>query len=177
MRRRHAGFTLIEAVIAMSAVSLLAGIAVPALQDAAEAGRSGAAKGHLHEAWLSAVSHAANAGSEVVLCPGDATGCRASLDWSGGWITYADINGNRTRDAHEPLLSQAGPLGGKVHLRSTSGRTGWCPAQWLKRRQQHYRTLCDAAGGCGQHDRGRQYRPAARRNTYGCSAQACMQAM
>ncbi len=123
MRRRHEGFTLIEVVIALCVTSILAGIAVPALQDAAEAGRSGAAKGHLYESWLSAVSHAANTGSEVVLCPGDATGCRASTDWSSGWVTYADINGNRARDAHEPILSLAGPVGGKVHLRSTSGRT------------------------------------------------------
>ena len=123
MRHRNAGFTLIEAVIAMSVASILAGIAVPALRDAAEAARSGATKGALVESWMSSVVHAANTGSEVVLCPGDAGGCRDSIDWSLGWIAYADIDGDRQRSANETLLKSAGPLGGKVHLRSTTGRT------------------------------------------------------
>jgi type IV fimbrial biogenesis protein FimT len=69
------------------------------------------------------VSHAAAAGSEVVLCPGDANGCRSGIDWSGGWIVFADIDGNRNRGANETLLKSIDPLPDKVHLRSTSGRT------------------------------------------------------
>lgn len=120
---RNAGFTLIEAVIAMAVVSILAGIAVPAITDAGEAARSGAVKGELLATWLGGTSHAANTGSEVVLCPGDAAGCRKSVDWSQGWIAFADIDGNRSRGPNETLLNQAEPLGGKVHLRSTVGRT------------------------------------------------------
>lgn len=121
--RCHAGFTLIETVIVMSVVSILAGIALPVLRDAGESARSGAAKGVLLEAWLGAVSHAAAAGSEVVLCPGDVSGCRTSVDWTPGWIAFADLDGNRTRSPNETLLHASGALGGKVHLRSTSGRT------------------------------------------------------
>ncbi|MEO6155151.1 MAG: GspH/FimT family pseudopilin, partial [Thermomonas sp.] len=121
--RRNRGFTLIETVIAMSAVGILAGIALPAFTDAGEAARNGAAKGALLEAWLGGVSHAAATGSEVVLCPGDATGCRGGIDWTGGWIVFADLDGNRTRSPNETLLKTADPLTGKVHLRSTVGRT------------------------------------------------------
>ena len=121
--QRNRGFTLIELTVSLAVAGVLAGIAVPAAQDAAEAARSGAAKAALYEAWLASVAHAANTGSEVVLCPGDAHGCRKSIDWSGGWIAYADIDGNRARGTHEPLVKQAGALGGKVHLRSTTGRT------------------------------------------------------
>jgi len=123
MRHRNAGFTLIEVVAAVAVVSILAGIALPALQDAGEAARSGAAKGTLVESWMASVSHAAATGAEVVLCPGDASGCRDSIDWTHGWIAYADLDGNRTRSPGETLLKQAEPLGGKVHLRSTVGRT------------------------------------------------------
>ncbi|WP_374607456.1 GspH/FimT family pseudopilin [Thermomonas sp.] len=123
MRRRNAGFTLIEAVAAAAVISILAGIALPALQDAGEAARSGAAKGTLFDSWMSSVAHAANTGVEVVLCPGDANGCRDGIDWTHGWIAYADLDGNRTRSPDETLLKQAEPLGGKVHLRSTTGRT------------------------------------------------------
>lgn len=121
--RRLRGFTLIEAVTAMAVLSILAGVAVPALRDAAEATRSGAAKAELLESWLASVAHAASTGSEVVLCPGDASGCRRSIDWSHGWIAFADLDGNRTRGPNETLLKQADPLGGQVHLRSTAGRT------------------------------------------------------
>ena len=123
MSRRNAGFTLIEMVAAMSVVSILAGIAIPAVQDAAEAARSGAAKGTLVESWMTSVAHAANTGSEVVLCPGNAGGCLGGIDWSQGWIAFADIDGDRVRSPNETLLKQAEPLGGKVHLRSTAGRT------------------------------------------------------
>ena len=123
MRRRNAGFTLIEAVISLSVASILAGIALPAVHGVAEAGRSGAAKGTLVESWMVSTSHAANTGSEVVLCPGDAGGCRGGIDWSHGWIAFADLDGDRTRSPRETLLKRAEPLGGKVHLRSTAGRT------------------------------------------------------
>ena len=121
--KRTAGFTLIEAVIAMSVATILAGIAIPALQDAFEAGRSGAAKSSLVESWMVSVAHAANTGTEVVLCPGDASGCRKTTDWSHGWIAFADQDGDRTRSPGETLLKQAAPPGGRVHLRSTVGRT------------------------------------------------------
>ena len=121
--QRSRGFTLIELTASLAVVGILAGIAVPAVQDAAESARSGAAKAALYEAWLASVAHAANTGSEVILCPGDASGCRKSIDWSGGWIAYADIDGNRVRGTHEPLVRQAEALSGKVHLRSTAGRT------------------------------------------------------
>jgi len=123
MALRTSGFTLLELVASVSVVGILAGIAIPAVRDAAEATRSGAATGALLASWMASVSHAANTGAEVVLCPGDAGGCRATTDWSHGWIAFADLDGDRTRSAGETLLREAPALGGEVHLRSTVGRT------------------------------------------------------
>ena len=117
------GITLIEAIVALAVTSLLACIAVPAWSSASEAARSGSAQVAIGTSILAAVSHSSLAGSEVVLCPGDATGCQASLDWSRGWIAYADLDRDGLRDPNETLIKSAGPLGGKVHLRSTAGRT------------------------------------------------------
>ena len=122
MPRTAQGFTLLEALIAMTVVALLACVAVPAWSSAREAAHSSSAQAALLESLLGAISHAALTGSEVVLCPGDAGGCRATTDWSHGWIAFADIDGDRVRDSSDTLLKTIGPLGGKVHLRSTSGR-------------------------------------------------------
>lgn len=117
------GFTLLEALIAMAVVSILACLAIPAWSSAREAAHNGSAQAALLESLLGAISHAALTGSEVVVCPGDAGGCRASIDWSHGWIAFADVDGDRARDPGETLLKAIGPLGGNVHLRSTVGRT------------------------------------------------------
>ena len=121
--RTATGFTLLEAVIAMAVVGILALIAVPAWSNAREAAHNGSARTALVRSLMGAVSHAALTGSEVVLCPGDAGGCRPTSDWSRGWMAFADIDGDGTRDPIDTLLAMVEPLGGKVHLRSTAGRT------------------------------------------------------
>ena len=120
--RNTTGFTLLEAVIAMAVVAVLAATAVPAWSNAREAAHNGSARTALMRSLMGAISHAALTGSEVVLCPGDATGCRSTSDWSHGWVAFADIDGDRVRDPADTLLTTVEPLGGKVHLRSTTGR-------------------------------------------------------
>ncbi len=123
MRRMQTGLTLVEIAVAMTIMAILAGVALPAYQDAREAAYAGAARAALGESLLRAISHAALTGSEVVLCPGDQGGCRASIDWSHGWMVFADLNGDRQRGPGETLLHEQLSLGGEVHLRSTVGRT------------------------------------------------------
>jgi type IV fimbrial biogenesis protein FimT len=123
MPHRIRGFTLVEAVIAMAVMGLLVGAAVPAWSSAMESAHAMSAKAALVETLTRSISHAALAGSEVVLCPGAAGGCRDTVDWSKGWIAYADIDGNRQRGPYETLLQAQPPLAGKAHLRSTIGRT------------------------------------------------------
>jgi type IV fimbrial biogenesis protein FimT len=123
MPRTALGFTLLEALIAMAVVAILACVAVPAWSSAREAAHNGSAQAALLESLLGAISHAALSGSDVVLCPGDTGGCRPTTDWSHGWVAFADIDRDRIRGPSETLLKTMGALGGKVHLRSTSGRT------------------------------------------------------
>lgn len=123
MRRMQTGLSLVEVAVAMIAIAILAGVALPAYQGAREAAYAGAARVALAESLLKAITHAALTGSEVVLCPGDASGCRAGTDWSHGWMAFADLNGDRQRGPGETLLHEQAALGGQVHLRSTVGRT------------------------------------------------------
>ncbi|HZV22221.1 MAG TPA: GspH/FimT family pseudopilin [Luteimonas sp.] len=123
MPHRIRGFTLVEAAIALALISLLVGAAVPAWSGALESAHATSAKVALVDTLTRSISHAALAGSEVVMCPGATDGCRDTIDWSHGWIAYADIDGNRQRGPNETLLQVQPALAGKAHLRSTTGRT------------------------------------------------------
>lgn len=124
MNRREKGFTLMEATIVMSVAAILLAIAVPAWSNAMSAAHNGAARSTLAATLLDAVRHSAVTGAEVVVCPQTATmQCNGSTDWSGGWLAFADLNGNRSRDATETLVRDAAALEGGVRLRSTAGRT------------------------------------------------------
>jgi type IV fimbrial biogenesis protein FimT len=118
-----AGVTVLELMIVVATVAILAAIAVPRYTAAREATHSGAAHQAMVGSLMIAASHAASTGVEVVLCPGAVQACRPSNDWSGGWIVFADLDGDRTHDAYETVLRRVAPLGGRARLRSTVGRT------------------------------------------------------
>ena len=123
MQRLHRGFTLIEASLSLAVVGVLAGIAIPTVTGAISAVHAGSAKSAMVETFSKALTHSTVTGVEVVLCPtsgGDA--CVDTTDWSGGWIAFADLDGNRSRGPGETLLEQQAALTNGAHLRSTSGR-------------------------------------------------------
>jgi type IV fimbrial biogenesis protein FimT len=121
--RAH-GFTLLEALIVMAVVTLLLGLAVPALGNARAAAHAGAARAALLESLMTASSHAAVTATHVVLCPSrDGTTCSGDPDWSPGWLAFADIDGNRLPGPNETVLRRQPALDGSTRLRSTIGRT------------------------------------------------------
>jgi len=118
------GFTLIEAMTVLAVAAILLLVAIPAWSNAASAAHNGATRAALASTVLDAVRHSALMGAEVVVCPVTTEPqCSGSIDWSGGWIVFADLNGNRMRDPHETVVGQAPALEGGVRLRSTTGRT------------------------------------------------------
>jgi type IV fimbrial biogenesis protein FimT len=124
MPRRIAGFTLLEALAAMAVATVLAAVAIPAWSHARAAANSGSVRAELAASLLDAVNHSAIAGSEVVVCPrSNSEQCTGGIVWDNGWLVFADINGDRVRDANETLLVQTGPIDESVRLRSTPGRT------------------------------------------------------
>lgn len=122
MHRNRLGFTLLEAVIVLLVASVLVAVAVPAVGGALARTRTSAARAMLLSTLSTAIGHAARTGTEVVLCPAAGSDCLDSMDWSGGWIAFADIDGNRRRAARETLVREAGPLHPSVRLHSTRGR-------------------------------------------------------
>ena len=126
MRKDAAGFTLMEALASMAVVAVVAGIAIPSWQAARASAHAGQARTEMLETMMAAVRHSTLAGTEVVLChPADeAVGqCSNTSNWSGGWALFADLNGNRRRDANEPVVHRQSALAGGVKLWTTEGRT------------------------------------------------------
>ncbi|MGN6113286.1 MAG: GspH/FimT family protein [Luteimonas sp.] len=118
----EAGFTLIEAMLALLIACLLLGVAVPAWSSASEAARAVDARGAMQATLDHAMRHAALSGHDVVLCPGAEGACLGIWDWSGGWFSWSDLDGDRVPDPGEPVLRRQAALPGRVHLRSTRGR-------------------------------------------------------
>src|SRR3546814_20616657 len=97
-------------------------IAVPACASLLAQARAASARAALLSSLTQAIRHAAVTGTEVVLCPADGQDCRNSWDWSGGWIAYADIPGNRTHGASETLFHSEPAQGTGVPRLPTKGR-------------------------------------------------------
>ena len=118
------GWTLIELMIVVAVVSMLAGMAAPAVSGGLEAARSGEARAGLLDSLTTAATRAGITGVHAVLCPSnDGASCLDSPDWSEGWLVFMDSNASRDLEGGERVLRIQAPLTGKVRLRSTAGRT------------------------------------------------------
>lgn len=118
------GWTLVELMIVVAVIGTLVGIATPALSGGLEAARAGEARAGLLASLMTAATRAGVTGTHGVLCPSnDGASCLDSPDWSDGWLVFMDNNGTRELEGGERILRIQAPLTGKVHLRSTAGRT------------------------------------------------------
>jgi type IV fimbrial biogenesis protein FimT len=124
MECKQTGFTLIEALIAMTVIAIGLGVAIPAYSNVAAATHTGSARVDLAESLLMALNHSTLTETDVVVCASsDGVDCSGSVDWTQGWIAFADIDENRARGPNETLLRRQPRLEGGTHLRSTAQRT------------------------------------------------------
>jgi len=146
---RPAGFTLIETLIALAVLGLLAALAVPTLSGATAAGHVARERGVLTEALLLALNHSTLSRENVVLCASsDGLSCTGGIDWSAGWIAFADKDADRARDAGDTLLRAQPRLAQGVHLRTSLGRTRvvFQPQGGATAGSNVTFTLCDSRG-------------------------------
>ena len=108
----HAGFTLIEALVAIAIAAIILGIAVPNFQDFMRNTRVTSQTNDFVLALALAKSEAVKRNRPVIVCSSsNSTSCASSVNWHSGWIVYEDSDGDGTVDANE-ILQVRGTLEG-----------------------------------------------------------------
>lgn len=120
-----AGASLIEVVTAMVVVAILASLAAPSMAALVERGRTVATLNQLVSHMHLTRSLAVNQRSDAVLCPSEnGQSCTGGADWSGGWIAFADPDGDHQPGADERVaLHERREATMPVRVYSSSGRT------------------------------------------------------
>ena len=103
--RLHAGFTIIEFMVTIVIAAILLTLVMPATGNLLDRHRVTTATNELHLDLVLARQTAVAETQRVAVCPSaDGATCTGAYRWEHGWIVFSDANGNRDRDAGEPLI-------------------------------------------------------------------------
>lgn len=107
--RTWKGFTLVELMITIAVASVLLGVGIPSLQQFLETNRRAAAVNLLVTSLQQARSTATARGARVVICQASspaACDTAGTKDWSVGWLSFVDSDGDGVVDAGTDELLQ-----------------------------------------------------------------------
>jgi len=119
--RQRAGFTLVEALVALALLAVLTALAAPSLTGVRQRQEL---RGVAEAFWNSLVLARAEAlvrQQRVAICAQSVQGtCDASGPWQRGWLVFVDANRNGQHEQGEPLLQRQGALPPGVSLTGNS---------------------------------------------------------
>lgn len=120
---RQDGFTLVELLAALLLVSILLGAAAPSLGELRAGSAVRAESDRFTEALQRARLLAVTTGHDVTLCPSpDGIDCGRGGDWSPGWISFLDQDGNGERSDDEPVQDRGTPQAAGVRIAGPASR-------------------------------------------------------
>lgn len=119
--RRQLGLTLVELMIVILVAAILAGVALPSLQNFVNANQLVATTDNFASALNLARSEAVKLGTPVALVN---SGGATSQDWSSGWTMFVDQDSNGAQGANEPVVRVGGAQPGGYTLKSSGSLTG-----------------------------------------------------
>jgi type IV fimbrial biogenesis protein FimT len=106
-------FTLVELMVGLAVAAILLGVAIPNFRTMLERHALRAAASDLLAALHFARAQALARGEIIVLAPQDPAGA-----WAGGWVVFADTDGDGMAGAGEELLFQRGAVADGLRIRS-----------------------------------------------------------
>jgi type IV fimbrial biogenesis protein FimT len=123
MHNSSRGITALELLVSMVLAVILTLAGAPALREYGLNQKMKSAVAMLHSDLRMARTDAISLNTWTIACPGTAvTGCARESQWAGGWLVFADMNGDRKWQATEPLLRQAMKVEGLSLLSAASRR-------------------------------------------------------
>lgn len=119
---RHAfgerGFTLFELLMTLIVAAALLAFAVPGLSSFITSSRLRASQSEFVAALTLARSEATKRGGQVVV---RAVGATVGSEFLGGWLVFADTDGDGNFDSGEPLVREYAPLLGQLRFSTWYG--------------------------------------------------------
>ena len=107
-KRPAKGFTALELMVTMTIIAILLSAGVPAFRDYTWNQRMKAAMDTLLSDLKLARGKAIGLNAQTVICPSaNVDDCSGQASWQDGWIIFADLNGDRHKQAGEPMIRQA----------------------------------------------------------------------
>lgn len=125
MKRKTNGYTLLEAMVTVSVLSILLATGVPALSALVEHLRATSALSVLVNQMSHARMAAVTYRRPTILCPSvDGMLCDRGGDWSNGWMVFVDRGDRRGPLAPlDLLLVESKPTSKHLIVRSSAGRS------------------------------------------------------
>ena len=114
------GFTLLEALVVLAVLSVLLGLAAPALTGLRERQQLQARAEAFWSSLMLARAQALLHQQHVTLCAASDRACDPAADWHAGWLVFVDANRNGQREADERLLEQVNGERDAVRIRGNS---------------------------------------------------------
>lgn len=101
--------------------AIIIGFAVPSFQSVMEKQELSSKLSLLNTTLAFARAEAVTRSKNIIVCPVD-TGekCKATLDWSDGWLVFVDENNDGLLDNADTLIRKAGDASGRVKLSADS---------------------------------------------------------
>lgn len=143
MRKRIAGFSLLELLLSLFLMAVLAGVAIPSFAGVAANSRIRTEVNALFHAVHLARKESIMRRSVVSICPtNNSLDCSAQYDWSQGWIMFNNLDRDEPPrlDPGEAILQvhQTGPM-----VRITANRRGFTLRATHKRATNGTIIVCD----------------------------------